>query len=152
MIINLSPTLKKMLKYSTIFFAKQLFLINTNSGLPSQFSKKTHKLLSTFHFTSDDILKIIKNPEKNKTHDHDLISIRIIKICDPSIENTLQINLSIMFWQWKIEWKKANVVPAHKNGDKQNLKNYNPISLLPIAGKLFERTLCNNYVRIVYRN
>ena len=57
-----------------------------------------------------------------------------------------------MFWQWKIEWKKANVAPAHKNGDKQNLKKYNPISLLPIAGKLFERTLCNNYVRIVYRN
>ena len=141
-----------MLKYSTIFFAKQLFLTNTNSGLPSQFSKKTHKLLSTFHFTSDDILKIIKNPDKNKTYDHDLISIRIIKICDPSIENTLQINLSIMFWQWKIEQKKANVVPAHKNGDKQNLKNYNPISLLPIAGKLFERTFCNNYVRIVYRN
>ena len=147
MIINLSPTLKKMLKYSTSFFAKQLFLINTNSDLPSQFSKKTHKLLLTIHFTSDDILKIIKNPEKNKTHDHDLISIWIIKICDPSIENTLQINLSIMFWQWKIEWKKA-----HKNGDKQNLKNYNPISLLPIAGKLFERTLSNNYGRIVYRN
>ena len=115
-----------MLKYSTIFFAKQLFLINTNSDLPSQFSKKTHKLLVTIHFTSDDILKIIKNPEKNKTHDHDLISIRIIKICDPSIENTLQI--------------------------KQNLKNYKPISLLPIAGKLFERTLSNNYGRIVYRN
>ena len=81
-----------------------------------------------------------------------MISIRIIKICDPSIENTLQINLSIMFWQWKIESKKANVVPAHKNGYKQNLKNYNPISLLPIAGKLFERTLSNNYGRIVYRN
>ena len=137
--------------FNNFFFAKQLFL-NTNSDLSSQFSKKTHKLLSTIHFTSDDILKIIKNPEKNKTHDHDLISIRIIKICDPSIENTLQINLSIMFWQWKIEWKKANVVPAHKNGYKQNLKNYNPISLLPIAGKLFERTLSNNYVRIVYRN
>ena len=152
MIINLSPTLKKMLKYSTIFFAKQLFLINTNSDLPSQFSKKTHKLLLTIHFTSDDILKIIKNPEKSKTHDHDLISIRIIKICDLSIENALQINLSIMFWQWKIDWKKANVVPAHKNGDKQNLKNYNPISLLPIAGKLFERKLSNNYGRIVYRN
>ena len=69
MIINLSPTLKKMLKYSTIFFAKQLFLINTNSDLPSRFSKKTHKLLSTIHFTSDDILKIIKNSEKNKTHE-----------------------------------------------------------------------------------
>ena len=60
MIINLSQTLKKILKYSTIFFAKQLFLANTNSDLPSQFSKKAHKLLSTMHFTSDDILKIIK--------------------------------------------------------------------------------------------
>ena len=133
------------------FFREKTFSYK-HSDLPSQFSKKTHKLLSTIHFTSDDILKIIKNPEKNKTHDHDLISIRIIKICDPSIENTLQINLSIMFWQWKIEWKKANMIPAHKNGDKQNLKTYNPISLLPIAGKLFERALSNNYGRIVYRN
>ena len=59
MIINLPQTLKKILKYSTIFFAK-LFLANTNSDLPSQFSKKAHKLQSTMHFKSDDILKIIK--------------------------------------------------------------------------------------------
>ena len=39
------------------------------------------------------------------------------------------------------EWKKANVVPVHKKGDKQILKNYRPISLLPIAGKIFERLL-----------
>ena len=37
------------------------------------------------------------------------------------------------------EWKKANVVPFHKKGDKQILKNCRPISLLPIAGKIFER-------------
>ena len=35
--------------------------------------------------------------------------------------------------------KKANVVPGHKKGDKQILKNFRPISLLPIAGKIFER-------------
>ena len=42
------------------------------------------------------------------------------------------------------EWEKANVVPAHKKGDKQNLENYRPISLLPVAGKIFERILYNN--------
>ena len=42
------------------------------------------------------------------------------------------------------EWETANVVPAHENEDKQNLKNYRPISLLPVAGKLFERILYNN--------
>ena len=39
------------------------------------------------------------------------------------------------------EWKKANVVPVRKKGDKQILNNYWPISLLPIAGKIFQRSL-----------
>ena len=39
------------------------------------------------------------------------------------------------------EWKKVNVVPVHKKGDKQILKNYRPILLLPITGKIFERLL-----------
>ena len=38
------------------FFAKQCSLIYTNSDLPRILSKKTHKSLSTVHFTSDDIL------------------------------------------------------------------------------------------------
>ena len=37
------------------------------------------------------------------------------------------------------EWKMANVVPVYKTDDKQNLKNYRPVSLLPIFGKVFER-------------
>ena len=43
------------------FFAKQCSFINANKNLSSVLSKKTHKLLSTIHFTSDDILKIIKS-------------------------------------------------------------------------------------------
>ena len=55
-------------------------------------------------------------------------------------------NLSVVLFRiWKIfEWKRANVVPVHKKDDKQILKNYRPISLLPIAAKIFERL----YVRM----
>ena len=35
--------------------------------------------------------------------------------------------------KFPIEWKKVNAVPVHEKGDKQILKNYLPISLLPIA-------------------
>ena len=33
------------------------------------------------------------------------------------------------------------MIPVHKKGDKQIIKNYRRISLLPIVGKIFERLL-----------
>ena len=38
-------------------------------------------------------------------------------------------------------WKLANVTPIFKKDDKQLVKNYQPISLLPICGKLFEKLI-----------
>ena len=38
----------------------------------------------------------------------------------------------------------ANVVPVHKKNDKPILKNYRPVSLLPICGKVFEHLMYNN--------
>ena len=40
--------------------------------------------------------------------------------------------------------KLANVTPIFKNTNKQLIKNYRPISLLPICGKLFEKMICNS--------
>ena len=40
------------------------------------------------------------------------------------------------------EWKKANV-PIHKIGDKQTLKNFSIVFLIPIWSKIFERLLYN---------
>ena len=36
-----------------------------------------------------------------------------------------------------------NIIPVHKKNDKQLVKNYRPISLLPIFGKLFEKIIFN---------
>ena len=41
------------------------------------------------------------------------------------------------------EWKKGNIVPIYKKGDKQALENYRPVSLLPICGKILERLMFN---------
>ena len=35
----------------------------------------------------------------------------------------------------------GNVEPAHRKNDKRSIKNYGPVSLLPISGKIFERLL-----------
>ena len=39
--------------------------------------------------------------------------------------------------------KKGNIVLIHRKSDKQNLKNYRPVSKLPISGKIFERLISN---------
>ena len=42
------------------------------------------------------------------------------------------------------EWKKVNIIPARKKGDEQLISNYQPVSLLPIYGKVFEKILFNS--------
>ena len=125
------------------FFANQYSIVSNNSKLPVTLTRKTHESLSKIDFLTDYILKIIRNLDPNKAHGHDMISIRMINICDTSICRPLKLIFQAFLESGKFpnEWKKANVVPVHKKSDKQILKNYRSISLLPIASKIFERLL-----------
>ena len=42
--------------------------------------------------------------------------------------------------------EKGNIVPIHKKGDKKTLKNYCPVSLLTICGKIFEKLMFNYFL------
>ena len=70
----------------------------------------------------------------------------MIKICSQSLTLPLKINLEHSRKKGKFPeiWKKANVVPVHKREDKMLVKNYCPISLLPIFRKMFERVIYNS--------
>ena len=78
----------------------------------------------------------------------------MIKICCKTFCKSLQLIFSqcIDTGYFPLEWKKANVVPAHKKGDKQCLKNYRPVSLLPICGKIFERLIFNEMFGFLIEN
>ena len=75
---------------------------------------------------------------------HDKISIRMMKTCSTSICKPLRLifNDCIDNGTYPCKWKKANV-PIHKKSDKQTLKNYRPMSLLPTCIKTFERLIYN---------
>ena len=48
--------------------------------------------------------------------------------------------------------KKSNVVPIHKRDSKNLIKNYRPISLLPIFSKIFERLIFNSLFNYFIQN
>ena len=83
-----------------------------------------------------------------------MLSIRMLKLCGESIYKPLNLIFKscLETGQFPSDCKKANVAPVFKKGDKQLLKNYCPISLLPILGKIFERLLYNEMFEFFIRN
>ena len=63
-----------------------------------------------------DIEKVTQSLDSNKAHGHDMICIRMLKICDKSIIKPLLIIHKNCLEKgcFPNEWKKANVVPVHK--------------------------------------
>ena len=83
-----------------------------------------------------------------------MTSIRMLKMCRESIHKPLEylFRASLNDERFPSEWKKANVVPIHKKDDKQFLKNYRPVSLLPICAKIFERIIYNKIFEYLIEN
>ena len=48
-------------------------------------------------------------------------------------------NLSFELGVFPDKWKNATIIPLYKGGDKSDVSNYRPVSLLPLPGKLIER-------------
>ena len=40
-------------------------------------------------------------------------------------------------------WKFSNVTPIYKRGDKSDLGNFRPISVVPVVAKLLEKLIAN---------
>ena len=128
------------------YFANQCTPLHNQSELPS-FSFKTESRLENIVFTEEGITSIITSLDSNKAHGCDNISIRMVKICGES----LALPLKLIFEEsqeigiYPDLWKKSNVVPVHKKQSKNLIKNYRPISLLPIFSKIiYERYIYNS--------
>ena len=136
------------------FFSKQCTPLSNNSSLPSFPSNLSSSKLATVNINKDDILNIIRRLNTNKAHGHDDISIKMLKLCDNSIVEPLYLIFSncLHYGQFPDIWKKSNVVPIHKKGDKQLVNNYRPVSLLPICGKILERIIFNSIYKYLDDN
>ena len=127
------------------FFSEQCKPIVNSSVLPN-FAFLTVKRIDELIISNDEISSLIRNINPNKATGSDGISGQMLLICDDSVTLPLKIIFSniLLSSTYPDIWKLANVIPIYKKGDKQLIKNYRPISLLPICGKLFEKIIFNN--------
>ena len=108
-------------------FAEQCNFLKKERVLPANQIFLTQSWLSSLHFNEDGILKI-RALNIYKTHGYDDISIRMIKLCDKSLKKLLVIlfkNSTNATSYYPSIWKRSNIIPVHKNNDKQNIwKNH----------------------------
>ena len=88
-----------------------------------------------------EVQNILSGLDANKAYGPDNLSSRILKECANVLASSLTLLFKKSFASGHIptQWEQANVVPVHKKGNKSQVSNYRPISLLCIVSKVMER-------------
>jgi len=89
------------------------------------------------------IINIIKSLKNKNSSGYDCLSNRMLKHEPHAFARLIVdlINESITSGNFPDCLKTAKVIPIYKKGDRTNLNNYRPISLLPVLSKVFEKVV-----------
>ena len=107
-----------------------------------------HYVHSVFMKPTDttELKKIIKNMKNTHTAGADGICSKILIAVTDLIVLPLAhcINFSLLHGVVPKVTKIARIIPIYKSGDKNNISNYRPISVLPTLSKVLERVVYNS--------
>jgi hypothetical protein len=92
-------------------------------------------------------IKIIKSLKSKNSCGYDEMSVKILKVSSPFITAPLNYicNRSVLSGLFPTCLKYSVVIPLLKKGDKKDIKNYRPISLLTSFSTIFEKVI---YIRL----
>lgn len=114
---------------------------------PNKYGTLRHANASIFlqPCTENEVFDLIQSLKSNKSAGIDGISAKTIKAVANQITPVLTQLINSCFVQGKYpdEMKKARVVPVYKAGEKTNINNYRPISVLPVVNTIVERAILN---------
>ena len=133
---------KTKANYFNRFFNQQCIIISTDSSTPCSVNLATNETATTVNFDEQLISRFIVALNPNKAHGHDGLSIRMLQMGSDFISKPLSIIFRncLKAGYFLTAWKKANVVPVHKKGNKQILSTCRPVALLSILANFLKKS------------
>ena len=124
------------------YFAEQCTPLNNSVELPIV-PARTNSKICNFYVNPLMIQNLIMKLNPKKACGPDEISAQMLQLCPCTISVILHLLYTKILntGHFPTFWKIANVQPAHKKASRQSVKNYRPISLLPICSKIFEKII-----------
>jgi hypothetical protein len=106
------------------------------------------------NISTDEVQRAIKQMKDNKAPGIDDLSSDVYKAGGAEIIKQLTGLYNQILEEKKLPntWKEAKIILLHKKGEKTDIKNYRPISLLSHAYKIFTRIIQNRIKRILDEN
>lgn len=115
---------------------------DTNLHQEVKYCPKSIFILPT---TEHEVVNLAKTLKGKQSAGYDDIPGRIVKQCTHVIKKPLThiYNTSFMTCVFPDKWKSAKVKPLYKKEEKQNIKNYRPISILSVFSKILKKLMFN---------
>lgn len=128
-----------------------LFTSRESGSIMPAINEKMNTGLSNMVFTTEMVFKELSQLDVNKSCGPDNLSPQVLKKCAVQLAPSLTklFNLCMSKSVLPSQWKSANIIPVFKKGDKDDVCNYRPISLLCIVSKVMERCIVNHVFDIV---
>jgi len=109
-------------------------------------TNKPHRAFSNINFkntSTKETESIIRSLKAKESYGYDEVTTKILKISAPFISSPLTyiFNKPMLSGIFPSRLKYAIIKPIFKNGDKKNIANYRPISLLPSFSKILEKII-----------
>ena len=131
--VNIGPNLSEKIDPS----------VNSTTTYKSYLTEPTNSRLQFTQISELEVISAINNLENKTSYGCDGISNKLLKLIKNEISKpiTLIVNLCLTTGIFPTAFKIAKVKPIYKKGNKSDLNNYRPISLLPTISKIFERVI-----------
>ena len=123
---------------------KSVFTYETDFTPNQQYPQ--YPSMTPINITSPGVLKLLQGLNPMKASGPDNLSPRVLKELSLQIAEPLTIlfQRSLSDGVVPSDWRRANVVPIFKKGQKYSCANYRPISLTCIISKVMEHIICSN--------
>ncbi len=149
---NLTTDRKEILNICADFYQDLYNSTKTESKMEIKNKSVDETELPTI--TAREVETAIKQMKENKAPGLDDLASDIFKIGGEEININLVKLYNHILREKRIpmKWKEAKIIILHKKGDKADIKNYRPISLLSHAYKIFTRIIQNRLKQILDEN
>ena len=135
--------------FNTFFnstFTSSNYTLPAFDALPSPSNQLHHIDISSL-----DVYKALSDLDPTKAFGCDNVHPRVLKHCAVTLTEPIThlCDLSIKNQCIPDEWKLHKICPIPKKGDLTLVKNYRPITLLPIVSKVLERIVYNKIIPFI---